>query len=122
MRYYNNSKAKYKSKKTIIDGITFASKKEAKRYSELKLLLKSGQITDLELQKEFILLPSRKGENGKVKERSVKYKADFVYRDKNGKQIVEDTKGFKTAEYIIKRKLMLYIHNIEIQEIQKYEL
>lgn len=117
MRYYNNSKTKYKSKKTIIDGITFDSKKEAKRYSELKLLLKSGQITDLELQKEFILLPSRKGENGKVKERSVKYKADFVYRDKNGKQIVEDTKGFKTAEYIIKRKLMLYIHNIEIQEI-----
>lgn len=117
MGYYNNSKAKYKSKKTIIDGITFDSKKEAKRYSELKLLLKSGQITDLELQKEFILLPSRKGENGKVKERSVKYKADFVYRDKNGKQIVEDTKGFKTAEYIIKRKLMLYIHNIEIQEI-----
>lgn len=117
MKFYNNSKTKYKSKKTIIDGITFASKKEAKRYSELKLLLKCGQIADLELQKEFILLPSQKGENGKVKERSVKYKADFVYKDKNGKQIVEDTKGFKTAEYIIKRKLMLYIHNIEIQEI-----
>ncbi len=118
MRYNTNfQKTKYKSKKTILDGITFDSKKEAKRYAELKLLLKTGQITDLELQREFILLPSQKGENGKVKERAVKYKADFVYKDKNGKLFVEDTKGFRTAEYIIKRKLMLYIHNIEIREL-----
>lgn len=118
MRYnINYKKSKYKSKKTIIDGTTFDSKKEAKRYAELKLLLKSGQITDLEFQKKFTLIPSQKGENGKVKERAVTYKADFVYKDKNGKQIIEDTKGFRTAEYIIKRKLMLYIHGIEIREL-----
>lgn len=92
---------KYSNKKTVIDGIAFDSKKEAGRYLELKLLLKAGQISDLQLQVAYELVPKQKGE------RAVKYIADFVYIE-NGKTIVEDAKGFKTEKYIIKRKLFKY--------------
>lgn len=105
---------KYRNKKVTIDGITFDSKTEAKRYTELKLLEKAGQIQGLELQKEYVLIPSQKI-NGRVAERAVKYKADFVYTE-NGKTVVEDTKGVRTKDYIIKRKLMLYVHGIKIKE------
>lgn len=107
--------SKYYSKKVTIDGITFDSKREANRYRELALLERAGQITELELQKEFVLIPSQRID-GKVVERACKYKADFSYME-NGKHIVEDTKGFKTKDYIIKRKLMLYIHKIQIKEV-----
>lgn len=106
---------KYRNKKVTIDGIVFDSKREAKRYTELKLLEKAGQIQGLELQKEYVLIPSQKI-NGRVAERAVKYKADFVYTE-NGKTIVEDTKGVRTKDYIIKRKLLLYVHGIRIKEI-----
>ena len=106
---------KYRNKKVTIDGIVFDSKREAKRYTELKLLERVGQIHGLELQKEYILIPSQKI-NGKVAERAVKYKADFVYTE-DGKTVVEDTKGMRTKDYIIKRKLMLYVHGIRIKEI-----
>lgn len=106
---------KYRNKKVTIDGIVFDSKREAKRYTELKLLEKAGQIQGLELQKEYVLIPSQKI-NGRVAERAVKYKADFVYTE-NGKTIVEDTKGMRTKDYIIKRKLMLYVHGVKIKEI-----
>lgn len=106
---------KYGNKKVIVDGLKFDSRKEARRYSELKLLERAGQITDLKTQQKFELLPSQKI-NGKVAERPLNYIADFVYKE-NGKTVVEDTKGFKTKEYIIKRKLMLYIHNIRIKEV-----
>ena len=106
---------KYKNVKIVVDGIEFDSRKEAKRYSELKLLERAGEIQDLELQKEYILIPSQKI-NGKVIERPVKYIADFVYKE-NGKTVVEDTKGVRTAEYVIKRKLMLFMHNIQIKEV-----
>lgn len=108
---------KYGNKKVKLDGIAFDSKKEAMRYAELKLLQRAGEISELELQKEFVLIPSQRID-GKVVEKSCKYKADFYYRDnKSGKYICEDTKGFKTREYIIKRKLMLYIHGIRIVEL-----
>jgi hypothetical protein len=65
-----------------------------------------------------VLIPSQKDENGKVIERECSYKADFVYFDiEANKTIVEDTKGFRTPEYKIKRKLMLYVHNIRIKEV-----
>ena len=67
--------------------------------------------------KPFTLIPSQKDENGKTIEKPVKYIADFVYKTKNGVLVVEDTKGVRTADYIIKRKLMLYIHKIRIKEI-----
>jgi hypothetical protein len=107
--------SKYHSRKVTVNGITFDSKREANRYCELALLEKAGQITELELQKEFTLIPSQRID-GKVVERACKYKADFSYME-NGKHIVEDTKGFKTKDYIIKRKLMLYIHKIQIKEV-----
>ena len=123
---------KYGNKKMQIDGITFDSIKEASRYAELKLLQRAGEIDKLELQKEFELIPAQyeqlsreeylkhkgKKTKGKLIERAVKYKADFYYYDNRLKSFVcEDTKGFRTKEYIIKRKLMLYVYGIRIKEI-----
>lgn len=110
---------KYKNTKILLDGIEFDSKKESKRYCELKMLERAGAIQDLQLQVPFILIPAQYREvNGKNKcvERACKYIADFVYTE-NGQRIVEDTKGFKTKDYIIKRKLMLYKYGIRIKEI-----
>lgn len=117
---------KYHNKKVTRNGITFDSKKEADRYSELLLLGRAGVITDLQRQVEFVLIPTQREadtvgvrggiKKGKVIELPVKYVADFVYKE-NNKIVVEDTKGFKTKDYIIKRKLMLYIHGIRIKEI-----
>lgn len=106
---------KYHSKKITQNGITFDSIKEYKRYCELLLLEQSGAITDLKRQVRFELLPSQKIE-GKTAERPVFYIADFVYQD-HGKTVVEDTKGFRTKEYILKRKMMLFFHKVQIQEV-----
>jgi hypothetical protein len=106
---------KYHNKKVTYNGIAFDSKKEARRYSELLLLERAGVITDLQMQVPFVLIPSQRI-NGKVVERECKYIADFVYTE-NGKVVVEDTKGMKTDKYIIKRKLMLYVHGIQIKEV-----
>lgn len=109
---------KYRNKKIVIDGIKFDSEKEANRYAQLRMLLRAGEISELELQKPFVLIPTQKGADGKVIERAVKYIADFYYRDNRRNQyVVEDTKGVRTDEYIIKRKLMLYIHKLKIKEI-----
>lgn len=137
-KFYNPVGKKYGNKKVVYDGIEFDSKKEVKRYAELKLLEKAGKIKDLELQKVFVLIPAQfeetgevytKGKNagqpkrGKCIEQSVTYKADFAYTDENGKQVVEDVKGYRDpasgsfARYVIKRKLMLYVHGIKIKEI-----
>jgi hypothetical protein len=126
-------KAKYGNRKIIKDGQTFDSVKEARRWFELCLLEKAGEITDLRRQVEFPLLPTqreestevyKRGENkgkpkpGKVIEKPVVYIADFVYKHTaTGKTIVEDTKGFKTKDYILKRKMLLYFHNIKIREV-----
>lgn len=117
-------KQKYGNKKVLVDGISFDSKREANRYIELKMMVRSGEISDLELQKEYELIPSQyeklPRQKGKPKclERSVKYIADFVYKDnRTGECVVEDTKGVRTPEYIIKRKLLLYIYGIRIKEI-----
>lgn len=120
---------KYKNQKATVDGVFFDSKKEARRYAELKMLQKAGEIQNLELQKPFELIPAqygsyaRYGKNGKrlkdgkrCVEKSCVYKADFVYTE-NGKLVVEDTKGMRTKDYIIKRKLMLYVHGIRIKEV-----
>ena len=123
--------SKYHSKKVTIGDEVFDSKKEAKRYQELLLLERAGEISNLQRQVKYVLIPAQKepsnkvytrGKNkgyckpGKVLERECSYVADFVYTE-DGKTIVEDTKGFRTKEYIIKRKLMLYMHGIRIKEI-----
>lgn len=120
---------KYKNRKVIVNGIKFDSKKEAKRYQELSLLEKAGAISDLQMQVKFLLIPAqyeiveRYGKKGqrlqsgtKCIEKECSYYADFVYNQGN-KTIVEDTKGFKTPEYIIKRKLMLFKYGIKIKEV-----
>lgn len=108
-------RAKYGNKKVEVDGHRFDSMKEAKRYRELKALQDRGEISNLRMQIPYELVPHQKID-GKVVERSVVYYADFVY-DYKGSTVVEDTKGFKTPEYIIKRKLMLKVYGIRINEI-----
>lgn len=100
---------KYNAKKTYVDGIAFDSRKEAKRYQELKLLERGGVISDLDCQVKFELIPKQEGE------RPCYYVADFVYTE-NGKKVVEDVKGFRTDVYKLKRKLMLERHGIKILE------
>ena len=109
---------KYGNRKVILDGQKFDSKREARRWQELKLMERAGMITDLLRQFPIDLLPAQKDENGKVIERAVRYVADFVYTDKKtGRTVVEDAKGVKTKEYILKRKMALYFHNIRIKEV-----
>ena len=107
---------KYGNDKTTIEGITFDSRREARRYCELVLMQRAGLISGLELQKTFELIPVQKV-NGKCVERAVKYVADFVYTDESGTLCVEDAKGFRTKEYVIKRKLMLYRYGVQIKEV-----
>ena len=105
---------KYNSQKMDVDGIEFDSKKEARRWCELRLLEKAGAIKDLKRQVKFVLIPTQKTAGKTVRECA--YVADFVYNE-NGKTVVEDTKGFKTKDYLIKRKLMLWVHGISIKEV-----
>jgi len=100
---------KYHNKKTTIDGIVFASKREANRYLELKLLELVKEISKLELQVPYVL-----SVNG---EKICRYIADFEYMDKRGNVITEDVKGVKTAVYQLKKKLMKAIYGIDILEI-----
>ena len=107
---------KYHNKKVTINGETFDSKKEAARWQELLLLQRAGKISHLNRQVTYELIPSQYID-GKCVERSVKYVADFMYHDKQGNLVVEDTKGMKTPEYIIKRKLLLSVYGIRIKEV-----
>ena len=90
------------------------SKKEARRAQELWLLQRAGQISNLRQQVTFELIPAQYI-NGKCVERACRYVADFVYTQ-DGKTVVEDVKGYKTPDYIIKRKLMLHVFGIRILE------
>lgn len=105
--------AKYGNRKIEIDGCLFDSLKEARRYQELKLLQRSGEIQELTLQKRFELVPKC------GKERAAHYIADFVYIDKEGCLVVEDvkSKATKTPAYILKRKLMNWSYGIQIREV-----
>lgn len=128
---------KYHNKKITIDGITFDSRKEANRFCELKLMEMAGVITDLKRQVKFVLIPSqyefvqrysdKTGKRLKDKkvllEKECAYIADFVYTDDSGHVVVEDVKGYRDtnsagyAKFVIKRKLMLHIYGIRIQEV-----
>lgn len=124
--------SKYKNKKTLtFDGILHDSRKEARRWTELKLMMRAGEIEDLRRQVKYELIPaqyevterySRTGkrlkDDRKLVEKAVYYIADFVYIDKRtGKEVVEDTKGVRTKDYILKRKLMLFHKGIRVREI-----
>lgn len=94
----------------------YASRKERRRASELKLLQRAGEISNLREQVKYVLIPTQRDSAGKLLERECSYYADFVYT-RNGDTVVEDTKGVRTPEYKIKRKLMLQVHGISIVEI-----
>lgn len=109
---------KYGNVKVVVNGRKFDSKHEAKRYSELLLLQRAGKIRDLKCQVVFELIPPQYDtRTHKCIERNCYYRADFVYTDENGEQVVEDAKGFKSKDYIIKRKLMLWLRGIKIKEV-----
>lgn len=121
------NRSKYHARKTIIDGIKFDSEREAARWYELRLLERAGAVSGLQRQVKFVLIPAQRepdtiGKRGGVKagkliEREVAYIADFVYTDASGRTVVEDAKGVRTKEYTIKRKLMLWVHGIRVQEV-----
>lgn len=124
-------KSKYKNKKITYEGETFDSRREYNRFLELKILEKAGEISTLRRQVKFVLIPAqyesfaRYGKRGqrlsngqKCIERECAYVADFVYIDnRENKKVVEDAKGMRTKEYIIKRKLMLQKYGIKIKEV-----
>lgn len=124
-------RSKYGSRKTMVDGITFDSKKEANRFRELQLLERAGKIMALQRQVKYVLIPTqrefsneiyKKGAHqghfkpGKVLEKECSYIADFAYIQ-DGAYVVEDTKGVRTEAYKIKRKLMLERYGIQIREV-----
>lgn len=98
-------RSKYGAAKTSVDGQTFDSKKEADYYCELKLRLQSGDIKGFCLQPVFILAPG------------LKYKADFIIFNNDGTSEIIDTKGFKTKEYIAKKKVFEDKYNLKIKEV-----
>lgn len=117
---------KYHNKKAVVDGIVYDSKKEAARHEELLLLERAGVIQNLQRQVKYVLIPSQREPDtvgsrggihkGKTIEKECAYYADFVYEE-DGQTVVEDAKGMRTTEYVIKRKLMLWVHGIRIKEV-----
>ena len=100
--------SKYFSHATICkQGHKHASAKEAGRCEELSLMLKAGVITNLKQQPEFVLQRAFKYQGKTIRE--IKYRADFSYRYKEGKFVIEEVKGFKTEVYKLKKKMLLYI-------------
>lgn len=111
----NVKQSKYHNKKCVYKGIKFDSQKEMGYYIKLELLENSGVIHDLKRQVEFELIETFRL-NDKTY-RKTKYIADFTYYDKDNKYHVVDTKGFKTKEYLLKKKLMAWKYGIEIEEV-----
>ena len=107
---------KYRNRKCEYKGIHFPSKRERDRFIILEDMQAKGEISELRCQVKFELLEHQKLD-GKVVERAVDYIADFTYRDADGNLVVEDAKGFKTPEYVIKRKLLLHKYGIRIMEV-----
>lgn len=118
--------SKYHSQKVVADGEIFDSRKECRRWQELRFLEKAGEITDLRRQVPFEILPDQREpdrigprggrKKGRIIERKAVYIADFVYKDRSGQEVVEDCKGMRTKDYIIKRKLILFRFGIRIKE------
>lgn len=102
---------KYGAKPVEIDGIRFASRAEGRRYSELTLMLRAGEITDLELQ------PVYKLEVNGVK--IGRYTGDFRYVDAEGNTVCEDVKGSPSRDYILRKKLVKALHGVDVKEIRR---
>lgn len=117
--------SKYHAKKIEAEGQTFDSRKEYRRWCSLRLLERAGAITGLRRQVKYVLIPAQYGpptvgprggvKRGPLLERECAYIADFVYQ-KDGETVVEDVKGVRTPEYVMKRKLLLERYGIRILE------
>lgn len=117
---------KYHAQKVTVDGITFDSRAEARRYAYLRHLERQGKITDLKLQVPFEVIPAQrepdrrapKGgiKRGRLIERKAVYIADFAYY-RAGEYVVEDVKGRRTKDFVLKRKLMLHVYGIRVREV-----
>ena len=106
---------KFGAIKTTVDNIKFDSKAEARRYVDLKLLLRTGKIKDLKLQPRYEILPGYTIEGKRV--RPTFYKPDFEYLDESGKKIVEDVKGVKTRDYQLRKKMFEIRYKIKVTEV-----
>jgi len=95
--------SKYRAKRTTVDGVTFASQGEARRYQELRLLERAGEIQNLTTQPSFEIHPAFVGSDGK-RHRAIRYIADFRYQDR-GRDVVEDFKGVETPAFKLKAKM-----------------
>jgi hypothetical protein len=113
-------KNKYNAEKTAYNGEAFDSTKEADRFAELLLLQRAGKIFNLQRQVPYELIPPQERPDGK-REFPVRYIADFVYKDGNGRMVAEDVKGYKGGAayklFVVKRKLMLLMHHIAVEEV-----
>lgn len=115
--------SKYHNVKAMTsDGIEHDSQAEARRWIQLKLLERAGEIKDLQRQVKYVLIPSQR-DGTKLIEKECAYIADFVYTDvKTGEKVCEDVKGYKKSSayslFVVKRKLMLYVHKIKVKEVK----
>lgn len=109
--------SKYRAFKTTVGGITFDSGLEAKRYTQLKILEAAGTIKHLQIQPKFNLMDRYKYDGKTI--RAIYYIADFVYEE-NGKRIVEDVKGIRTKDYIIKSKLFIKKYIIDQKDVDEF--
>ena len=128
-RMGRGAEGKYHNHKIERDGEKYDSTKEYRRWCELKIMERAGMIHGLTRQKKFVLIPAQRKPDtvgkrggkhkGKLIEREVAYYADYSYYDKDGNEVVEDVKSpaTRTKDYIVKRKMMLYVHGIRIREI-----
>ena len=108
---------KYRNTKTVFNGLKFDSKGEASRYGELMILERIGEIKELKRQQAFELAPSVKFSVAKKKKPALRFVADFTYRDKENRLVVEDFKSpvsLKLAAFQIKRHLMKHIFDIDV--------
>lgn len=119
-------RSKFGNEPTMVNGERIDSKLEAKRYQELLLMQRAGQITGLQRQVKYLIIPEHREPDiigprggrkpGKIIEKARYYVADFVYYDTDGELVVEDAKGFKTDVYKLKKALMLDRYGIRIKE------
>lgn len=121
-------RSKYGNKKAKANGRVFDSRTERGRYYTLQTLEKAGEISDLRLQVPFEIIPAiyetvevqlktKTKQVQKLVQRAAHYVADFVYKDKDGNEVVEDAKGFRTPEYLLKKKMMRSFLGITIKEV-----
>ena len=105
-----DQRSKYGAYRTQVDGIVFDSRKEARYYSELKLLVKGGEVEKFDMQVPYVLQEGFHHKACKRKVMPIIYIADFVVYYKDGHTEVVDVKGFRTKEYLLKKKMLLHLY------------